>query len=68
MPIIDKEVDGKKTQVFNQAGYDQFTAVNAQLIAAFLNSKSLAYREYVISNYGFRQYWDKLLEDAIPAD
>jgi hypothetical protein len=68
MPIIDKEVDGKKTQVFNQAGYDQFTAVNAQLIAAFLNSKSLAYREYVISNFGFRQYWDKLLEDAIPAD
>ena len=68
MPIIEKEVDGKKTQVFNQAGYDQFTAVNAQLITAFLNSKSLAYREYVISNYGFRQYWEKVLEDAIPAD
>ncbi len=68
MPIIDKEVDGKKTQVFNQAGYDQFTAVNAQLITAFLNSKSLAYREYVISNYGYRQYWDKVIEDAIPAD
>ena len=68
MPIIEKEVDGKKTQVFNQAGYDQFTAVNAQLITAFLNSKSLAYREYVISNYGFRQYWEKVLEDAIPTD
>ena len=68
MPIIDKEVDGKKTQVFNQAGYDQFTAMNVELIARFMNSKSLAYREYVISNFGFRQYWDKLLEDAIPAD
>jgi hypothetical protein len=68
MPIIDKEVDGKKTQQFNQSGYDQFTAMNAELIARFLNSKSLAYREYVISNFGFRQYWDKLLEDAIPAD
>jgi hypothetical protein len=68
MPIIEKEVDGKKTQEFNQAGYDEFTLKNAQLIAAFMSSKSLAYREYVISNFGFRQYWDKLLEDAIPAD
>ena len=68
MPIIDKEVDGKKTQVFNQAGYDDFTVKNAQLIAAFMASKSLAYREYVISNFGYRQYWDKLIEDAIPAD
>ena len=68
MPIIDKEVDGKKEQQFNQAGYDQFTAMNAELIARFLNSKSLAYREYVISNFGFRQYWEKVLEDAIPSD
>jgi hypothetical protein len=68
MPIIEKEVDGKKTQEFNQGGYDEFTLKNAQLIAAFMSSKSLAYREYVISNFGFRQYWDKLLEDAIPAD
>lgn len=68
MPIIEKEVDGKKTQEFNQAGYDEFTLKNAQLITAFMNSKSLAYREYVISNFGYRQYWDKLIEDAIPAD
>ena len=68
MPIIDKEVDGKKTQVFNQDGYNQFTAMNAELIARFLNSKSLAYREYVISNFGFRQFWEKVIEDAIPAD
>lgn len=69
MPMIEKVGDdGKKTQVFNEAGYDEFTAKNSQLIAAFMSSKSLAYREYVISNFGFRQYWDKLIEDAIPSD
>ena len=68
MPKIDTEVDGKKKNVFNQAGYDIFTASNVELIARFMTSKSAIYREYIMSNFGYREYWNKVLEDAVPSD
>ena len=68
MPRIDTEVDGKKKNVFNQAGYDIFTASNVELIARFMTSKSAIYREYIMSNFGYREYWNKVLEDAVPSD
>ncbi len=71
MPMIEQEKDGKKQKVFNQSGYDRFEEINLNLLARFANSKSLAYREYVISSYSggaYRAYFDKYLEGLASGD
>jgi hypothetical protein len=71
MPIIEQEKEGKKQKVFNQSGYERFLETNVNLLARFANSKSLAYREYVMSSYSagaYRAYFDKYLEDLASDD
>ena len=51
--------------IFNADGYERFLSLNLQLLAQFANSKSAAYREYVMSTYGdgaYRKYFEKYLD------
>ena len=71
MPIIEEEKDGKKQKIFNQSGYDRFVEINVKLLVRFANSKSLAYREYVMANYSngaYRPYFEKYLEELASDD
>ena len=71
MPMIEQEKDGKKEKVFNQKGYEIFLQTNVDLLAKFANSKSLAYREYVMSSYSngaYRPYFDQYLKDLASDD
>ena len=71
MPIIEQEKDGKKQKVFNQSGYERFLQINVNLLARFANSKSAAYREYVMSSYSagaYRPYFEKYLEELASDD
>ena len=65
-PLIEKkDKSGKKSFVFNVDGYERFLSSNLQLLAQFANSKSAAYREYVMSTYGkgaYRKYFEKYLD------
>jgi hypothetical protein len=65
-PLIEKKDEsGKKSFVFNVDGYERFLSSNLQLLAQFANSKSAAYREYVMSTYGqgaYRKYFEKYLD------
>ena len=71
MPMIEQDKDGKKEKVFNQKGYEIFLQTNVDLLAKFANSKSLAYREYVMSSYSngaYRPYFDQYLKDLASDD
>ena len=71
MPIIEEEKDGKKQKIFDQSGYDRFVEINVKLLVRFANSKSLAYREYVMANYSngaYRPYFEKYLEELASDD
>ena len=71
MPMIEQEKEGKKQRVFNQAGYERFLQTNIELLARFANSKSPAYREYVMSSYSngaYRAYFDQYLKDLASED
>ena len=71
MPMIEQDKDGKKEKVFNQRGYEIFLQTNVDLLARFANSKSLAYREYVMSSYSkgaYRPYFDQYLKDLASDD
>ena len=65
-PLIEKKDEsGKKSLIFNADGYERFLSLNLQLLAQFANSKSAAYREYVMSTYGdgaYRKYFEKYLD------
>jgi len=69
--MIEQDKDGKKEKVFNQKGYEIFLQTNVDLLAKFANSKSLAYREYVMSSYSngaYRPYFDQYLKDLASDD
>jgi len=71
MPMIEQDKDGKKEKVFNQRGYEIFLQTNVDLLARFANSKSLAYREYVMSSYSkgaYRPYFEQYLKDLASDD
>ena len=71
MPIIEEEKDGKRQKIFNQSGYDRFVEINVKLLVRFANSKSLAYREYVMSSYSngaYSPYFDQYLKDLASDD
>ena len=62
-PLIPSE--DKKSNVLNVDGYNTFIAYNTAILARFANSKSFAYREYVMSNYGggaYRKYFEEYLK------
>ena len=71
MPMIEQEKDGKKQKVFNQSGYERFLQTNVNLLARFANSKSPAYREYVMATYSdgaYRPYFEQYLKDLASDD
>jgi len=62
-PLIPSE--DKKSNVLNVDGYNTFIAYNTAILARFANSKSFAYREYVMSTYGggaYRKYFEEYLK------
>ena len=62
-PLIPSE--DKKSNVLNVNGYNTFIAYNTSILARFANSKSFAYREYVMSTYGggaYRRYFEEYLK------
>ena len=62
-PLILSE--DKKSNVLNKDGYNTFIAYNTAILARFANSKSFAYREYVMSTYGggaYRRYFEEYLK------
>ena len=62
-PLIPSE--DKKSNVLNVNGYNTFIAYNTAILARFANSKSFAYREYVMSTYGggaYRRYFEEYLK------
>ena len=62
-PLIPSE--DKKSNVLNADGYNTFIAYNTAILARFASSKSFAYREYVMSNYGggaYRKYFEEYLK------
>ena len=71
MPMIEQKKDGKKQEVFNQSGYERFLQTNVNLLARFANSKSPAYREYVMATYSdgaYRPYFEQYLKDLASDD
>ena len=62
-PLILSE--DKKSNVLNKDGYNTFIAYNTAILSRFANSKSFAYREYVMSTYGggaYRRYFEEYLK------